>query len=317
MRIGLVLQPFTEQTLALAAQIGATDIVAGMPEGDFDALVRMKSRIEDAGLRLSVIEGLVPIDEVVLGSDGRDERIRAFQEGLRKMGAAGIPVVCYNFMIWRPGVGVVRTSYTTRERGGAWVSSFDASLLEKAPDIPGATIEEERVWENLEYFLKQVVPVAEEAGVKLAMHPDDPPMSLRGQARIMSCPDNFQRLVDLVPSPSNGLTFCQGCFSEMGADIPSTIRRFAEHIHFVHFRDVNGAVPRFQESFHDNGKTDMLAAMKAYADIGYDGVMRPDHAPFYYGAGDEGDPTGYTMTGKIHAVGYMLGLREAALAGRD
>ncbi len=314
MRIGLVLQPFNEQSLQLAAQLGATDVVAGMPEGDYDNLIRLQSRIADVGLSLSVIEGLMSIDEVVLGTDRRDVCIKAFQEGLRKMGAAGIPTLCYNFMVWQPGVGVVRTSYTTRERGGSWVSSFDADLLAGAPEIPGATIEAERVWDNLEYFLKQVIPVAEDAGVKLAMHPDDPPMSLRGQARIMTSPDNFERLINLVKSPSNGLTFCQGCFSEMGADIPATIRRFADNIHFVHFRDVQGQVPKFSESWHDNGKTNMLQAMKTYAEIGYKGVMRPDHAPFLYGAGDEGEPTGYTMTGKIFAVGYMQGLREAAMA---
>lgn len=313
MRIGLVLQPFSEQSLRLAAQIGATDIVAGMPDGDFDELIRLKSRVEDAGLSLSVLEGLMGIDEVVLGNEGRDARIEAFQDGLRKMGAAGVPTLCYNFMVWRPGVGVVRTSYTTRERGGSWVSSFDAGLLAHAPPIPGAIIEAERLWDHLEHFLKAVIPVAEDVGVKLAMHPDDPPMSLRGQARIMSTPDDFERLVNLVKSPSNGITFCQGCFSEMGADIPATIRRLAQDIHFVHFRDVRGQVPKFSESWHDNGKTDMLAAMTAYAESGYTGVMRPDHAPFLHGAGDDGEPTGYSMTGKIFAVGYMLGLREAAV----
>ncbi|MEE2657589.1 MAG: mannonate dehydratase [Candidatus Latescibacterota bacterium] len=311
MRIGLVLNPFSNETVRLAAQLGATEVVAGMPSGDFDELVRFKSQIEDAGLQLSVIEGLMSIDDVVLGNEARDACIKEFQEGLRNMGAAGIPTLCYNFMVWRPGVGVARTSYTTRDRGGAWVSSFDASLLDNAPPIAGATLEEEQVWDHLEHFLKQVIPVAEDAGVKLAMHPDDPPMSLRGQARIMSSVENFERLVNLVESPCNGITFCQGCFSEMGAGIPETIRRFGEHIHFVHFRDVQGQVPKFRETFHDNGKTDMLAAMAAYKEIGFDGVMRPDHAPFLHGAGDEGDPTGYTMLGKIFAVGYMKGLMEA------
>ena len=315
MRIGLVLQPFSEESPRLAAQIGATDIVTNMPAGDFDDLVRLKSRIEDSGLTLSVIEGLMSIDEVVLGTEGRDACIELFQQGLRKIGAAGIGTLCYNFMVWQPGVGVVRTSYTTRERGGSWVSSFDAELLNRAPEIPGATIEDEQLWDNLEYFLKRVIPVAEDAGVKLAMHPDDPPMSLRGQARSMRSPDHLERLINLVKSPSNGLTFCQGCFSEMGADVPASIRRFADNIHFVHFRDVQGTVPNFSESWHDNGKTDMLEAMKTYADVGFTGVMRPDHAPFMQGGGDNGEPTGYTMTGKIFAVGYMQGLREAALAG--
>jgi mannonate dehydratase len=247
-----------------------------------------------------------------MGNEKRDEEIEQFKRGLDKMGAAGIPVLCYNFMVWWPGLGVVRTSYTTRERGGAWVSSFDAAQIEQAPPVEDAIAEDERMWDHLEYFLRRVVPAAEEAGVKLAMHPDDPPMSLRGQARIMRSVENFERLVSIVDSPCNGLTFCQGCFSEMGADIPEAIRRFGDKINFVHFRDVRGQVPKFEETFHDNGKTDMLAAMRAYREIGFEGVIRPDHAPFLAGAGDTGEPTGYEMRGKIFAVGYMRGLIEAS-----
>ena len=312
MRIALVLNPFSDENLRLAAQLGVEDIVAGVPAGDFTELAMLKSRIEDFGLHLSVIEGAGRIDEAVAGSPGRDQQIEEFKQALGKIGAAKIPVVCYNFMVWKPGLGVVRTSYTTRERGGAWVSSFDASLLEGAPLVEGAPTRDEEVWDNLEYFLRRVIPAAEAAGVKLAMHPDDPPMSLRGCSRIMRSVENFERLVNIVKSPCNGITFCQGCFSEMGADIPATIRRFADQIHFVHFRDVQGQLPKFAESFHDNGKTDMLAAMKTYQEIGYKGVMRPDHAPYLDGAGDPGPTNGYSMMGKIFAVGYMRGLMEAA-----
>lgn len=315
MKIGLILQPFSEQNLNLAAQLGATDVVTQVPQGDVAELIMLRSRVEDVGLRLSVIEGLVPMDKVVLGAEGRDEEIEAFKRGLAKAGAAGIPTVCYNFMVWNPGLGVVRSSYTTRERGGAWTSSFDASDFDKAPPIEGGQLEAEQVWDNLQYFLKRVIPVAEEAGVKLAMHPDDPPVSLRGQARIMSSVEGFDRLIDTVKSPCNGLTFCQGCFAEMGMDIPETIRHFGDSINFVHFRDVRGEIPKFVETFHDNGKTDMLAAMRAYKEIGYEGVMRPDHAPFLAGAGDDGEPNGYAMMGKIFAVGYMKGLMEAAQEG--
>lgn len=135
MRIGLVLQPFSEESLRLAAQIGATDIVTNMPAGDFDDLVRLKSRIEDSGLTLSVIEGLMSIDEVVLGTEGRDACIESFQQGLRKMGAAGIGTLCYNFMVWQPGVGVVRTSYTTRERGGSWINGKTLAQCSKSNDM--------------------------------------------------------------------------------------------------------------------------------------------------------------------------------------
>ena len=311
MKIGLVLQPFSDENLRLAAQLGAIEVVTGMPAGDYGELALLKNRVEDAGLRLSVIEGLMAINESVMGTDGRDAEIEAFKRGLDKMGAAEIPVLCYNFMWWTPGLGVVRTSMTTRDRGGAWVSSFDAASIDDAPPVEGAIAEDERLWEHLEYFLKRVVPAAEGAGVKLAMHPDDPPISLRGQARIMRSIENYDRLLDIVDSPCNGITLCQGCFAEMGADIPEAIRRFGDKVHFVHFRDVEGTVPKFRETFHDNGKTDMHEAMRAYREIGYEGVMRPDHAPFLQGAGDEGDPTGYTMLGKIYAVGYMRGLIEA------
>ena len=264
MKIGLVLQPFTDENMRLAAQLGATDLVMGMPAGDYADLALLKSRVKDAGLQFSVIEGLVPMNEAVMGTEGRDAEIEAFKRGLDKMGAAGIGVLCYNFMWWTSGLGVVRTSMTTRDRGGAWVSSFDAAQIADAPPVEGAIPEDERMWEHLEYFLKRVVPAAEGAGVKLAMHPDDPPQSLRGQARIMRSVENFDRMLDLVDSPCNGVTFCQGCFSEMGADIPEAIRHFGDKIHFVHFRDVEGAVPNFRETFHDNGKTDMHAAMAAY-----------------------------------------------------
>ena len=317
MRIGLVLQPFSDENMRLAAQLGATEVVTHMPAGDYGDLALLKSRVEDMGLQLNVLEGLVPMNEAVMGTSGRDAEIEEFKRGLDKMGAAGISALCYNFMWWMPGLGVVRTSMTTRDRGGAWVSSFDAEQIAGAPPVQGAIAEDARMWEHLEYFLKRVVPAAEGAGVKLAMHPDDPPISLRGQARIMRSVENFDRMLDIVDSPCNGITLCQGCFSEMGTDIPETIRHFGDKIHFVHFRDVAGAVPNFRETFHDNGKTDMHAAMAAYRDIGYGGVMRPDHAPFLEGAGDEGDPSGYTMLGKVFAVGYMRGLLESVMKEQE
>ena len=313
MRIGLVLQPFSDENMRLAAQLGATEVVTHMPAGDYGDLALLKNRVEDMGLQLNVLEGLVPMNEAVMGTSGRDAEIEEFKRGLDKMGAAGISALCYIFMWGMPGRGVGRTSMTTRDRGGAWVSSFDAEHIGGAPPVERAVAEDERMWEHLEYFLKRVVPAAEGAGVKLAMHPDDPPISLRGQARIMRSVENFDRMLDIVDSPCNGITLCQGCFAEMGTDIPETIRHFGDKIHFVHFRDVAGAVPNFRETFHDNGKTDMHAAMAAYRDIGYGGVMRPDHAPFLEGAGDEGDPSGYSMLGKVFAVGYMRGLIESVV----
>ena len=126
------------------------------------------------------------------------------------------------------------------------------------------------------------MPVAAEAGVKLALHPDDPPLSpIRGLARIIRSPEAMVRAIELVPSPWSGITYCQGNFAAMNADIPGTIRAFAaQHtMHFAHFRDIRGAAARFDETFHDDGKTDMFAAMCAYHDAGYRGPMRCDHVP--------------------------------------
>ena len=139
------------------------------------------------------------------------------------------------------------------------------------------------MWENFRYFLHRVLPVAEAANVKPALHPDDPPMSpVLGLARIMRSMDAFERVLDEADSPSNGITFCQGNFAAMGnVDLPAAIRRFGarKKLFFSHFRDVCGSVPAFEETFHDEGKTNMAECMRAYADIGYDGPMRPDHAP--------------------------------------
>jgi mannonate dehydratase len=122
-------------------------------------------------------------------------------------------------------------------------------------------------------------------------------------------PDAFERLVQIAPSPSNGICFCQGNFAAMGVDVPETIRRLGEHIRFVHVRDVRGTPDHFIETFHDEGPTDMYAAIQAYAAAGFEGVMRPDHVPVL--AGESGE-AGYTMMGRLFAVGYMRGLIEAA-----
>ena len=329
MRIALVLTPFNEENLQLAAQLGVDDIVyynmLSMPDHPAE-LRRLRSQVEAHGLRLSVIEGGPAMDQIVLAKTGRDAQIESFKRSLDAMGQAGIPVLCYNFMPW--SLRVVRTSYAAAERGGALTSAFDRDHFDNSRLTPDGVTHAGQMWENLEYFLKRVVPAAEAAEVKLALHPDDPPMTpMRGLARIFSSVEAFERLIALVPSPSNGVTFCQGCFAEMGADIPAAIRRLGSSIHFVHFRDITGTPGHFHESFHDNGNTDMAAAMKAYFEIGFTGPMRPDHVPLLagesghyiesqYGDGSKiGPATGYTMMGRLFAVGYMRGLMHA-IAGR-
>jgi mannonate dehydratase len=178
-------------------------------------------------------------------------------------------------------------------------------------DPPDATpVTAEMLWANLQSLLTELCPVAEDAGVVLAMHPDDPPLSeFLGNSRIMNHVENFRRLVELVPSPSNKICFCQGTFAEMGVDVPAAIHALGEHIAYVHFRDVRGTAESFVETFHDNGPTDMVAAMRAYRDVGFDGPIRPDHVPQLVGE-DDGEP-GYTMKGRLFAYGYIRALIQA------
>ncbi|MBM3187546.1 MAG: TIM barrel protein [Chloroflexi bacterium] len=312
MRIATHLGVPTESLLRLAAQAGVSDIVASPPPSQpgqparFEDWVRMRKQVEDAGLKLSVIESLPLSDKVMVGLPGRDEEIERYMQSIRYMGAAGIEVHCYN---WMPAIHVVRTSHTTRVRGGALATSYEHKLMEKAPETYLGRVHAEQLWDALAYFLRAVLPVAEEAGLVLGMHPDDPPVSpIRGLDRLMVSPEAFQRLLDLVPSPSNAITFCQGCFSEMNADIPATIRRFGGQgkIAFAHFRNVSGVATDFHETFHDDGDTDMFAAMQAYYEVGFNGPMRPDHFPLM-----EGEPAGEggrVILGRLYAIGYMRGL---------
>jgi len=311
MRIALVLVPMSDENLRLASQVGVDDVVARHPGLDYDELAALRDRIEGFGMRLSVIEGYVPMDRIKTGRPDRDEEIEQIKTLIRNMGRAGVSVLCYNFMA---GSDWSRTSFTIPDRGGAWVSGFDVDLADQLPIEDVGPITEGQLWEHLAYFLERVVPVAEQAGVKLALHPDDPPMSpLRGVPRIIRDVAAFERVIDLVPSPANGIGFCQGCFLEMGVDLPDTIRRLARHIHYVHFRDVEGTIPRFRETFHDNGPTNMLEALRTYKQNGFSGPMRPDHVPQLEGE-SSGEP-GYTMLGRLWAVGYMRGLIQAVNEG--
>jgi mannonate dehydratase len=179
-------------------------------------------------------------------------------------------------------LGWIRTTRTEVGRGGALVTAYDHRAEAQLPPPRDGTIDEQPLWDNLRYFLERVIPVAEEAGVVLAMHPDDPPVSpIRGVARIMRSPAAFERLIDLVPSPANSITLCQGNFTLMTPDLPKVIRNFgaAGKIAFVHFRDVRGTAQDFVETLE----------------------------------GDHADVAGYSELGRLHAIGYMAGLREAAL----
>ena len=317
MRLATVLTPLTDHHLRLAAQTGVSDVVVRNPGPDFSDLDALKSRIGSFGLNMTVIEGNLPIDRIKLGIDDGTQ-VEEMKSLIRHAGQIGVEILCYNFMA---GTDWLRTTLDARDRGDSKVSGFDLEEAEKAA-IPGRDVDEslqgpnvsgQQLWENLESFLTEVVPVAEEAGVTLAMHPDDPPVpSLRGRDRIMYNPTAFQRLVELVPSSSNAIGFCQGTFSEMGIDIPATIRLLGKHIAYVHFRDVRGTADSFVETWQDNGQTDMVEAMRAYREVGFAGPMRPDHVPQL--SGEDDGPPGYTMLGRLFAFGYITGLMQATEA---
>ena len=336
MRIALVVTPCSDVNLRLAAQVGVTDIVGRYTGPGYDQLERLRVRVTAHSMTLSVVEGYLPIDRCVHGRADRDEQLDQFTRFLEHMRRAGVGIACYN---WMPDADWTRTSVKEQERGGALVTGFDAALVADAPPERGEPIVAEALWENIAWFLERVVPAAEENGVTLALHPDDPPMTpLRGQDRIFTKIEDFERLVQLVPSERNAICFCQGCFSEMGYDVPEAIRRLGRHIRYAHFRNVRGCGPRFVETFHDNGQIDMAAAIRAFREIGYDGPMRPDHVPVLagerpaddllvptvehdrittetYNPSDGPAPPGYTMLGRLHAIGYTQGLIEATARG--
>jgi mannonate dehydratase len=311
MRLASVLTPLSDLHLQLAAQVGVTDVVVRYPGPDPAALAALCERVCRFGLRVSVVEGYLPMENVILGNDRRDTETEAMKALFRSMGACGVSLCSYHFMA---GTDWVRTRVDVPERGGALVTAFDLAEVERAVSLTRSAgplvterIEAAALWENLEYFLRAVLPTAEACGVTLAMHPDDPPLpEFLGRARIMNSVESFERLVRLAPSRSNAVCFCQGTFAEMGEAIVPAIRRLGPHIRYVHFRDIRGTRERFVETFHDNGPTDMAAAMRAYREIGFDGPMRPDHVPQL--AGEEDGPPGYTMLGRLFAFGYMRGL---------
>jgi mannonate dehydratase len=320
-QIAEALPPIPSPLWQLCQQAGVTFAVGGLPtqeqcgtehQWDLLPLQKMKQSYDEGGFQLSVIEARPPLEKAKRGQPGRDEEIATVCTLLENMARIGVHVWCYE---WMAGFNWVRTSTTTPSRGGSMVTSYDHNLAQQMPPPETGPISEEALWENLHYFLQHVLPVAERVGVKLSMHPDDPPISpLRGVGRIMRSVENYQRLLDLAPSPMNTITMCQGNFTLMTDDLPGTIRKFGKQdkISFVHFRDVRGSVEKFEETWHDEGKTDLLACMKAYKEIGFDGVLRPDHVPTV--VGDTNQNAGYSSFGRLYAIGYIRGLRQAVYA---
>lgn len=319
MRIAMCLEPEVNSKWHYGREMGVLDgvtirdVTTEVPIWELPTLARVQQSYQDFGFKIGVVEGWVPMNNIKLGLPEGELELERVIRVIENMGALGIEVFCYS---WMANYGWMRTSSTTRLPGGALTTSYDHSILQKDQRAQGeVSVTEDHLWGTLENFIKIVTPIAEKAGVKLAMHPDDPPLSpLLGVGRIMRSVDAFERLLSLSDSPANGITFCQANFAAMNADVPATIRQLGRdgRIHFVHFRDIEGDAEHMTETFHGQGKTDMYATIKAYRDIGFKGVMRPDHAPVMWG--EPNANPGYEGLGRIYAVGYMRGLMQAAEA---
>jgi mannonate dehydratase len=327
----------TDEKLRFAAQIGVKGVQLNTPKIPGDThweerdLRAMVEKCAQYGLTLEALEN-VPIHfyhKAMLGLPGRDEQIAHYQTTLRNMGRAGIPILGFHFMpnsVWRterlsPGRGgagctkfdmAAVDAVVTPETIGRYVAKIDErrdalalSVRERGDDF----VSEEQMWANYEYFIKAVLPVAEEAGVKMALHPDDPPVPmLGGVARIFREPAQFKRAYALNPdSPAWGLDLCLGCCSEMPGgreNVREMIAYFGPRgrIFYVHFRDVQGVVPDFQECFIGEGNYDPAEVMLLLKQVGFDGFFLDDHVPHM------DDDTEWNHRGRAHAIGYMQGL---------
>ena len=284
---------------------------------DFSGLIGMLGAY---GLELAALENFSPNfwSDILLDGPRKRQQIEDLKRLIRDAGRAGVPVFGYNFSV----AGVWGWMRKPIARGGANTVLFDASAFdpdEPIPDgvvwnmrvregevgTPATRVSDQELWERLTWFLKELVPVAEEAGVKLAAHPDDPPMkALRGTARLVNDPAKYDRLLAVADSPANALEFCIGSLAEMPeGDIYETTRRFARagKIAYVHFRNVRGKVPRYHETFVDDGDVDMTEIVRILRDEGYDGVLVPDHVPELACAAP-------WHAGHAYTVGYMKAL---------
>ena len=284
----------SEMTLRALAAFGVNNICSGNLGRDVEkswsveALGRLRKHVESFGLKLDCVPlpmasspiARAEMPEILLAKDpARDRAIEDICTMIRRAGQAGIPMVKYNLTF----IGVVRTERTTG-RGGVSLSTFDyASGKQEPPLTEAGRITEQIYWDRIEYFLKRVVPVAEESKVKIALHPQDPGMpkgqGWRGVETVLGSVDGLKRFVETSASPFHGLNFCQGTVSEMlakpGEEIYDVIRYFGSRgkIFNVHFRNIRGGFLKFQEVLPDDGDVDMPRALRAYREIGYDGAL--------------------------------------------
>lgn len=293
-------------------QCGVNHGVIRLPEtDDFDLTNKshwgtVYKRFTDYGIKPIIVEPMPNCvhDHIKAGDALRDELIEKVIKMLPIMKELGMESICFN---WMAHIGWLRTKSNIVERGGALVTGFDINDFKDT----GKAISEKELWDNYEYFLKAVVPVAEKNNIKLALHPDDPPLPKLGNvSRIMITGDNIKKAIyDIVPSDILGVTMCQATYHMMGEDLYKIIPELKEKIFFVHFRNAVGNKLSFRESFHDNGDLEMAKLIKLYKELGINVPVRVDHVPTL--KGEDTNVAGYAAMGRLFAIGYLKGLLES------
>ncbi|WP_436960664.1 mannonate dehydratase [Staphylococcus xylosus] len=316
---------------------GIVSAIYDIPVGEvwpLDKIQELKSEIENANLELSVIESVPVHEDIKLGKATRDKYIENYCQTLRHIGQVGIKVVCYNFM---PVFDWTRSQLDFPLVDGSTALIYDEEAIAKMDPLKGElslpgwdssytqedlatlfadykTIDEEKLWENLSYFINKVIPVAEEADVLMAIHPDDPPWSIFGLPRIITNRENLERFIRLHPSKYNGLTMCSGSLgSDKHNNFPEMLAYFVQkgRVHFVHARNVKLVGNKsFQEAAHlsEAGSIDMYEVIRALHDFGYEGPIRPDHGRMIWG---ETGKAGYGLYDRALGATYLNGLYEA------
>ena len=316
MRLSMVVNPPTDRHLEWAAQVGVSDIVIPYPGLDPAALAATCRRIASFGMRCTHVERKLPHLGLVHGLPNRDEQVAGIKTLLRHMADNRMEVLCYN---WMPDEDWQRTSAVAPARGGAKATAFRLAdigassrpTVTDADGLPSVRTPVEKLWEHLHRFLDEVVPVAEACGIRLALHPDDPPLDeFAGQPRIMHTNAALLRATELVPSRANAICYCVGSLHPAGEDVIAGIAALGDKIAFVHARNVRGTAADFVETWHDDGEINMPDVIRALKRVGYSGTVRPDHAPSM--AGESNDTPGYEMLGRLFAAGYLKGLFDAA-----
>lgn len=325
-RVGLgQFNEISDERLQFIKQCGADDFLMNTPKlpgterWEYEDLAPLVERAESFDLRLMALEN-VPnrfYDKILLGRNGREEQLENVAATIRNMGRAGIPILGYHFM---PN-GVWRTSKEAAVRGGARATAFNlrqakSASAETARGYTSHPLEidgeytDELMWENYCWYLERILPVCEEAGVRMALHPDDPPVeSLGGIARIFRNFENFRRAMETFDSPMHGLDYCHGCWSEMcgGEGVLDAIRWFgaAGKIFYFHFRDVQGPVENFTECFLGDGNCNPIETVRVLKQVGFHGFLIPDHTPHFI------DDTPWAHRGRAWTMGYIKALLEA------